>query len=103
LFRGRGLLDLPYRNEPTDERLHNTGVAYESDGSSSISARQGDFKTPTLREVARTAPCMHDGSLKGTLEDVVDFIQMAARSQIWFADPPAIHGSGARLVAARSR
>ena len=32
----------------------------------------GAFKTPTLREAARTAPYMHDGSLK-TLEEVVDF------------------------------
>lgn len=32
----------------------------------------GAFKTPTLREIARTAPYMHDGSLK-TLEEVVDF------------------------------
>jgi len=33
---------------------------------------RGAFKTPTLREVTRTAPYMHDGSL-ATLEDVVDF------------------------------
>ena len=32
----------------------------------------GAFKTPTLREIAHTAPYMHDGSLK-TLEEVVDF------------------------------
>ncbi|GAB4371824.1 MAG: cytochrome c peroxidase [Bryobacter sp.] len=32
----------------------------------------GAFKTPTLREIARTAPYMHDGSLQ-TLEEVVDF------------------------------
>jgi cytochrome c peroxidase len=32
----------------------------------------GAFKTPTLRDIARTAPYMHDGSLK-TLEDVVEF------------------------------
>ncbi|QSA98741.1 cytochrome-c peroxidase [Methylococcus sp. EFPC2] len=31
----------------------------------------GAFKTPTLREVARTAPYMHDGSLK-TLREVVE-------------------------------
>ena len=29
------------------------------------------FKTPTLREIARTAPYMHDGSM-ATLEEVVD-------------------------------
>lgn len=33
---------------------------------------QGAFKTPTLLNVAQTAPYMHDGSL-ATLEDVVDF------------------------------
>ena len=32
----------------------------------------GVFKTPTLREIAHTAPYMHDGSLK-TLEEVVEF------------------------------
>lgn len=32
----------------------------------------GAFKTPTLREIANTAPYMHDGSLR-TLEDVVEF------------------------------
>ena len=32
---------------------------------------RGAFKTPTLRDIARTGPYMHDGSLK-TLEEVVD-------------------------------
>ena len=32
----------------------------------------GAFKTPTLRDVARTSPYMHDGSQK-TLEDVVKY------------------------------
>jgi len=32
----------------------------------------GAFKTPTLREIANTAPYMHDGRFK-TLEEVVDF------------------------------
>jgi cytochrome c peroxidase len=32
----------------------------------------GAFKTPTLREISRTAPYMHDGSLK-TLEEVIDY------------------------------
>ena len=35
-------------------------------------AEWGSFKTPTLRDIARTAPYMHDGSL-ATLDDVVDF------------------------------
>jgi len=32
----------------------------------------GTFKTPTLRDIARTAPYMHDGSLN-TLDEVVEF------------------------------
>jgi cytochrome c peroxidase len=64
----------------TDERFHNTGVAFR-DGQLLDPGRfvvtqktldRGAFKTPTLREVARTAPYMHDGSL-ATLEDVVDY------------------------------
>lgn len=39
----------------------------------------GAFKTPTLREVERTAPYMHDGSLK-TLEEVVDFYDKGGRA-----------------------
>lgn len=38
----------------------------------------GAFKTPTLRNVAETAPYMHDGSL-ATLEDVVDFYNNGGR------------------------
>jgi len=64
----------------TDEQFHNTGVAWQR-GSPADSGRGaitraaqdvGAFKTPTLREVACTAPYMHDGSLR-TLDDVIDF------------------------------
>jgi cytochrome c peroxidase len=41
-------------------------------------ADRGAFKTPTLREVARTAPYMHDGSLP-TLEAVVTFYSDGGR------------------------
>jgi cytochrome c peroxidase len=40
---------------------------------------RGAFKTPTLREIARTAPYMHDGSLV-TLEDVVEFYDAGGRT-----------------------
>ncbi len=86
----------------TDEEFHNTGVAWSphdpetagpevvreapaagltpagrllDEGRWLVTSREADrgaFKTPTLREVARTAPYMHDGSL-ATLEAVVDF------------------------------
>jgi cytochrome c peroxidase len=64
----------------TDERFHNTGVAWRSappsdSGRYAVTVQTEDigaFKTPTLREVALTAPYMHDGSV-ATLEEVVDF------------------------------
>jgi cytochrome c peroxidase len=64
----------------TDERFHVTGVAWRSGrpddpGRFAItgdSTQLGAFKTPTLREVERTAPYMHDGSIP-TLEEVVEF------------------------------
>jgi cytochrome c peroxidase len=61
----------------TDEAFHNTGVsAGTADaGRHGVTAREADrgrFKTPTLREVARTGPYMHDGSI-ATLDDVVTF------------------------------
>ena len=39
---------------------------------------RGAFKTPTLREVARSAPYMHDGGL-ATLEEVIDFYDGGGR------------------------
>lgn len=63
----------------TDEQYHNLGVGSnkkESDaGRQAVTKKAEDtgaFKTPTLREIANTAPYMHDGSL-ATLREVVDF------------------------------
>lgn len=56
----------------TDENFHNTGIAWRDGKLTDQGAGEGKFKVPTLREVARTAPYMHDGSL-ATLEDVVDY------------------------------
>jgi len=62
----------------SDAAFHNIGVSIDKkepdEGRKLISKLEGDrgaFKTPTLREIARTAPYMHDGSL-ATLEDVVE-------------------------------
>lgn len=63
----------------TDNAFHNIGVgmkAKEPDtGRKAISNLGGDhgsFKTPGLRDIARSAPYMHDGTLK-TLKEVVDY------------------------------
>ena len=39
---------------------------------------EGAFKTPTLRNVAMTAPYMHDGSL-ASLEEVIEFYDAGGR------------------------
>jgi cytochrome c peroxidase len=79
VFRGKGnCVACHIGPNFTDERFHNTGVAWREGKLADIGAGRGDFKTPTLREVARTAPYMHEGSLK-TLEDVVDFYSEGGR------------------------
>lgn len=64
-----------------DGKFHNIGVGVDDEGhpkdagrfhETTVQSDTGAFKTPTLRNVARTAPYMHDGSLQ-TLEQVVDF------------------------------
>jgi cytochrome c peroxidase len=73
IFRGKGnCIACHVGPNFSDEKLHNTGVAWRDGQLADIGAGQGNFKTPTLREVARTAPYMHDGGIR-TLEDVVEF------------------------------
>jgi cytochrome c peroxidase len=43
------------------------------------------FKTPTLRDIARTAPYMHDGRFQ-TLEEVVDFYDKGGIRSPWLAE-----------------
>jgi cytochrome c peroxidase len=88
LFRGKGNCTACHVG-PTfsDERLHNTSVAWQPPGVPADLGRflitnkpedRGTFKTPTLREVSRTAPYMHDGSLP-TLDAVVNFYSDGGR------------------------
>ena len=72
----------------TDNKFHNLGVGAELDGSladigrfevSQVDTDKGAFKTPHLRNIADSAPYMHDGHLK-TLKEVVDFYVGAGNS-----------------------
>jgi cytochrome c peroxidase len=57
----------------TDHKFHNLGVGMSPSGELTDPGKEGGkFRTPILRNVALTAPYMHDGSLK-TLKEVVDF------------------------------
>jgi len=60
----------------TDHGFHNSGLDKkpEDAGRAAVTGREADrgkFSTPTLRNIALTAPYMHDGRFK-TLEEVVD-------------------------------
>ena len=78
--------------EDTPPRFHNTGL-YDLDGGGTYPApntgvhrhtgRQKDmgrFRAPTLRNVALTAPYMHDGSVP-TLEAVIDHYAAGGRAR----------------------
>jgi cytochrome c peroxidase len=63
----------------SDQAFHNIGVGFDKPkpdlGRHDVTKVEGDkgaFKTPTLREIARSGPYMHDGRFK-TLEAVVDY------------------------------
>jgi cytochrome c peroxidase len=62
----------------TDQQYHNVGIGMDQKepdpGRGKITNKPEDtgaFKTPTLRDIAKSAPYFHDGSAK-TLEEAVD-------------------------------
>jgi cytochrome c peroxidase len=64
----------------TDQQFHNVGIgmdAAEPDKGRFNATKKdedtGAFMTPTLRDIARSAPYFHDGSI-ATLEDAVDLM-----------------------------
>jgi cytochrome c peroxidase len=87
LFRGKaGCVLCHVGPNLSDEKFHNTGVAWDGarirdEGRYSVTRvdqDRGAFRTPTLREVAATAPYMHDGSL-ATLAEVIEYYDRGGR------------------------
>lgn len=72
LFRNTGLYAL---GDPFSYPLDNLGL-YEQTG---YEKDIGRFRTPTLRNIALTAPYMHDGSI-ATLEEVLDHYVAGGRA-----------------------
>jgi cytochrome c peroxidase len=77
-------------NEGTSPIFHNTGL-YNIDGNGAypepntgvheitgLAADMGSFRAPTLRNIAVTAPYMHDGSI-ATLSEVLDHYAAGGR------------------------
>lgn len=82
LFFGRAACNQCHLGQDlTDGQFHNTGIGWDAaagrfadEGRAVVTARDADrgaFKTPSLRDVARHAPYMHDGSI-ATLREVVE-------------------------------
>jgi len=82
---------------PSETVFHNTGL-YDEDGRgaypmpntglhrhSGRSEDMGKFRAPTLRNIALTAPYMHDGSI-ATLEAVIDHYAAGGRAQFFSPD-----------------
>ncbi|MFQ5743932.1 MAG: cytochrome-c peroxidase [Acidobacteriota bacterium] len=96
LFRGKAgcsqcHLGTNFTDAPFD-LYHNIGVGMDDPepdlGRYNETQRQEDrgaFKTPTLRNVADTAPYMHDGSV-ATLEEVIEFYDRGGEPNLWL-DP----------------
>ncbi len=64
----------------SDQQFHNVGIGMEAEqpdvGRFKVTQEEKDtgaFKTPTLRDIARSAPYFHDGSV-ATLEEAVDLM-----------------------------
>lgn len=79
------------RSTFVEAELHNTGLynldgkgAYPADNTgvfaiTAVPADMGRFRAPTLRNIALTAPYMHDGSV-ATLEDALDHYAAGGRT-----------------------
>ncbi|HET9594796.1 MAG TPA: cytochrome c peroxidase [Anaeromyxobacteraceae bacterium] len=91
LFFGRGRCNACHLGPNlTDGRFHNIGIGYDEEappprsgfsdpGRYAVTGEPDDtgaFKTPTLRDVARRAPYMHDGSVPTLAEAVMTYVRI---------------------------
>ncbi|HUS32593.1 MAG TPA: cytochrome c peroxidase [Kofleriaceae bacterium] len=73
LFVGKAMCAECHRGPMfTDNTIHVTGVAQRGEHAPAMDAGAPGFFTPGLRNIDKTAPYMHDGSL-ANLADVIDF------------------------------
>lgn len=69
----------------TDLDFHNVGAGASADHGRTDATKdagdEGKFKTPTLREIARTGPYFHDGSVK-TLDEAIEFMLGGGKGKV---------------------
>ncbi|HQX50005.1 MAG TPA: cytochrome c peroxidase [Planctomycetaceae bacterium] len=75
-----------------DEQYHNLGIGMSAKTpdlgrftETKVEKDKGAFKTPTIRNVALSAPYMHDGSL-ATLEETVEHYNKGGDKNPWLSD-----------------
>jgi len=73
----------------SDSDFHNIGVGMDQENPdlgrfevTKLEKDKGTFKTPALRDLLRTAPYMHDGSMT-TLEEVIAFYNQGGEPNPW--------------------
>jgi len=76
----------------TDESFHNLGIGMEAKEPdlgryvvTKVEKDKGAFRTPSVRNIALTAPYMHDGSLK-TLREVVEHYAKGGTPNPWLSE-----------------
>jgi cytochrome c peroxidase len=76
----------------SDEEFHNLGIGFESanpdkgrEEYTGLEADRGKFRTPSVRNIALTAPYMHDGRLKSLME-VVEHYDKGGTPNPWLSD-----------------
>ena len=93
LFKGKAKCTLCHAGQTfSDSDFHNLGVGMSSEkpdlGRYLVTKDERDkgaFKTPTVRDLSKTAPYMHDGSMK-TLEEVLEFYNKGGETNPWLDD-----------------
>lgn len=83
------LNDPTFRNNGLDANLTDLGLGKISNKSTD----NGKFKVPTLRNIAESAPYMHDGRF-ATLEDVINFYNSDVEASSPNIDPEMEHFEG---------
>jgi cytochrome c peroxidase len=91
----------------SDHQFHNNGLA-QSDadsgrfGVTGLESDRGKFATPSLRNIARTAPYMHDGRFT-TLEEVIDHYSTGVQHSPTLDPNIAKHPDGGLHLSANDR
>lgn len=90
----------------SDQQFHNNGLKPTSDlgryGVTKVGADRGKFATPSLRNVARTGPYMHDGRF-ATLEEVVEHYSSGVQRSPTLDPNLAKHPEGGLRLSAEDR